>query len=873
MSGAAALAQMWSKTGPNGAWHQLRYHLFDVAAVAQLLLERHVPAAIRRRLARRIGVSPADLERWVVFLAALHDFGKATPPFQVKFRERAEALKLAGLQFPRRAADTPHGQMTAGPETVERLVGRGWPPGLARQATRWVGGHHGVFPSDLLQLRAGDHVGSAGWVESREVLFDELWALFAPTSCPTVDDTVADVGLFVAGLTSVADWIGSMSEHFPFETAAIGGRPYFEGALVRADRALAEVGWRQWRPGSTRSFEQLFGFTPRPLQSGMASLVAAASEQFFAVVEAPMGEGKTEAAFWAAHELARTADHRGTYFALPTMATANQMFLRTQGFLERSYEGRLSLQLLHGGAEFSDAFSRIRGVVDDDTRGRRLAQATSCGTVIAEEWFSKRKRGLLSQFAVGTIDQALLGVMRTKHGFVRLFGLSGKTVVLDEVHAYDAYTSRILDRLVAWLRELGASVVILSATLPRARRDGLCGQWTKALPAAVPYPRITAFADDAPAAIALPLGAPRAVQIERIETELEGALEWLYTRISGGGCGGLIVNTVSRAQQATRLARERWPDLEVRLLHARFFSRDRADRETRLLGMLGKAGIRPHRVLVIGTQVLEQSLDIDFDVLATDHGPIDLLLQRTGRLHRHSRGRPPGLEHPTLGIIEPESPAAPDGPSFGVHKLIYEESVLLRSWVVLRGRQQLELPVEIESLVEQVYGSVAPQAAREVSARMARLDAALADSIGATERDAEQRLLASPDRCVDDPFREFGLPLDEDNPEIAQQLQALTRLGEPTVHVAFLTDASMAERSPAPNETRAIVERSLSLSSKSLVFALRAESPPASWSDSPWLRNTRAVVMTGGRARVGNKELIDDPELGLVIATPEMEDT
>lgn len=871
MTGEQVLAQMWAKTGPRGTWHRLMYHLLDVAAVAQLLLDRHVAKSVRRRLAARVGLPVADFESWCVFLAALHDFGKATPPFQVKFEGQARVLKSMGLPFPRTAANQPHGRMTAAMETRKRLEGLGWSQGLAQQAARWVGGHHGVFPNDQTLDNARDHYGAGLWVEARNALFRELAHLMMPPRTLSTEETVADVGLFVAGLTSVADWIGSMSEHFTFESADAPTAEYFARASRTADVALSRVGWRPWHVGGNRDFHQLFGFQPRPLQAAIANAVAQANEQFFAIVEAPMGDGKTEAAFWVAHELGRRADHRGTYFALPTLATANQMFRRTKQFLESSYQGVLSTQLLHGGAEFSDEFQelKLRAVVDDDEPTRRLDEATNCGTVVAEEWFSKKKRGLLASFSVGTIDQALLGVLRTKHGFVRLFGLSGKTVVLDEVHAYDAYTSRILDRLVAWLRQLGASVIILSATLPRARREQLCAQWNEALPPPVAYPRITAFADSTPLSHALPPPTARTVQLEHIDGDLDGALSWLHEKIANGGCAGLIVNTVARAQDAARQAKVRWPSQEVLLLHARFFAQDRQERESRLLEYLGRKGHRPERLLVIGTQVLEQSLDIDFDVLATDHAPIDLLLQRTGRLHRHQpRARPVTLATPTLALIRPQ-----DELKFGVHEFIYEKAILLRTWAVVSQRTVVVIPTDIEPLIEEVYGAGAPKSAPALVDEIAQLDAALAESIDELERNAEGRLLAHPKNCVDDPFSNFGLPLEEDNPEIAKALQALTRLGEPTLPVAFLTDADVTKREPTREETRAIVERTLSVSNKSLFYALQASPPPESWKRSPWLRNTRVVRLENGRARVGSKQLIDDAELGLVIANPDKEDT
>lgn len=857
---------MWAKTGPNDSWHGLLFHLLDVAAVARILLDRHVPITVRRRFAKRMGLpSEHAFDAWVVFLAALHDYGKATPPFQRKFAPQQQKLARCGLEFPHPPSNTPHGRMTASPELRQRLVLLGWSNALALQAVRWVGGHHGVFPTNNQFIAADDDIGLHGWVLAREELFERVLKVLGPLQAPQSDEVLADVGLFVAGLTSVADWVGSMSEHFPFETEELEEEAYWKTAQRHADEALAAVGWRTWTQGAARSFNDLFGFHPRPLQTALVELVGVAKEQFFAVVEAPMGEGKTEAALWVAHEMGRVASHRGFYLALPTMATANQMFNRSTRFLEKSYEGDLGIQLLHRGAQFVDNFSRLRGVVDDEKR-QNLNDASGCGTVIAEEWFSKPKRGLLAPFAVGTIDQALLGVMRTRHGFVRLFGLSGKTVVLDEVHAYDAYTSRILDRLIGWLHQLGASVVVLSATLPRRRRAELCQQWAGAPTAPKKYPRITSVADGKTAGRELPAGQSRSVELNHIEGDLEGAIHWLALQTKEGGCAGLIVNTVQRAQDAYLLAKRSYPGAEVLLLHARFFARDRSNKEKALLSSLGKeTANRPHRLLVIGTQVLEQSLDIDFDVLATDLAPVDLVLQRTGRLHRHKRTRPSHLHVPKLGIIRAEQDGEEQGPSFGVHEFIYEEAVLLRSWLSLRGRTSLVLPDQIEPLIEAVYGDEGLDVPSAISSRLKVLDQKLAADIQETELNAETRLLASPEFCEDDPFSDFGLPLDEEDPNIAKALQAVTRLGEPSVQVAFLHQASQLASPTDHTATRAILERTLTISNKGVVFGLDETHSPQAWQNSPWLRNVRAVVLDQGSAHVGNKTLIDDPDLGLVI--------
>src|SRR5690606_38955586 len=193
----------------------------------------------------------------------------------------------------------------------------------------------------------------------------------------------------------------------------------------------------------------------RSLQIETEKAIGSVAAPSLIIIESTMGDGKTEAALLITEALAPRLGQAGLYIGLPTQATANQMFCRVQGFLERNEAKRTNLQLVHGDAALSERFEglKLRGIC-----------AEADANVVAETWFCRSKRSLLANHAVGTVDQGLLGVLQTRHGFVRLFGLAGKTVILDEVHAYDTYTSELLDRLVAWLSVLGTTVVVLSAT-------------------------------------------------------------------------------------------------------------------------------------------------------------------------------------------------------------------------------------------------------------------------------------------------------------------------------------------------------------------------------------------------------------------------
>jgi CRISPR-associated endonuclease/helicase Cas3 len=332
------------------------------------------------------------------------------------------------------------------------------------------------------------------------------------------------------------------------------------------------------------------------------------------------------------------------------------------------------------------------------------------------QWFNGRKKNLLADFIVGTIDQLLLMALKQKHVMLRHLGLAGKVIIIDECHAYDAYMSQYLKMALRWLGAYGTPVIVLSATLPIEKRrevigayldnENITGEWTQNLS----YPLITYTDGNKVTCLSVkPDGNNVTVAVKRLETErIADNLEEL---LSGGGCAGVIMDTVRRAQNMARILRERFGADIVQLIHSRFIAADRIDKEKELRGILGKEGIkRPkgsEKLIVVGTQVLEQSLDIDFDVMITDIAPMDLLLQRLGRLHRHNRSRPDKLRNPVCFITGIDEDDFEEGIDRVYHKYLLMRT---RDLLDIRDRDvKISLPKDIAPLVNAVYDSNAKQ--------------------------------------------------------------------------------------------------------------------------------------------------------------------
>ncbi len=746
-------ASLWAKSPRQSGEVKLGVleHLLNVAACAAEILELE-PPQVKQQMAADLGLPETEGLAWALALVALHDLGKASPAFQVLWPEgKAGVDSRLSFSALLREPYTPHGVVTEAllPDFLKAL---GWKSALAAQVADAVGCHHGFRVEDVRQLDLPDtQAGDTGWQKIRFELCRLVTKAVGADykAVPTVPDFSAPAFMRLAGLTSFADWLGS-SFPLPIRTdfsAYTDPAAYFVRARTQAWELLRErIHWPQFSTlhPQVPSLEQVFhyfpDFKPRPLQTALAEALAQVGGPALVLVEAPMGEGKTEAALYAYLQLQHAAQHRGLYVALPTQATGSAMYARLVQFLrEQGSDKPVSIQLAHGGTLLNDDFQKRL----EDTRVFYRTNTTdaddrdSVEAVRVEEWFTQRKRALLDEFGVGTIDQALLGVLGVSHQFVRLWGLGNRVVVLDEVHAYDTYTGKLIEALVSWLRALGSSVVIMSATLPDESRRRLLGAWgVQDIPEAPTYPRWTVAnqagqvtAGTIPAADAAgnisrpsrqihlrPLGSP-AGEVARQAVDLT----------VGGGCVAVIVNTVQRAQnvqqQVVRLLAERGimaqtctgggpkgaEKLAVLLYHARYPADERAYREKAVLKYLGKGGQRPERLILIATQVAEQSLDFDADVMISDLAPLDLILQRAGRLHRHSR--PPesryGHAEPVLYVagLDEWPTGAMQTEAWG---RVYAPALLYRSWRTLEGRESITLPDELDNLVQEVYGPPYP---------------------------------------------------------------------------------------------------------------------------------------------------------------------
>lgn len=796
-------SRLWAKSdgGLNEEWLPLFLHMIDAAHVARMLWDCWVPLGVKDTIARAMGVDCDFAKRATVLLAGLHDLGKAVPAFQAQPLGHGGVLvenpfimdlKRRGFGFPQDGEATsntvPRHAWCSAAFYLRYLHGlpacgsREMKSAAASLATI-LALHHGSTPNEPVRSRALNQYASklgtkdSAWIDARL----ELIALIERIAGIQEGDYIrilssngmgtagvpANVGVLFTGICIMADWLASNRDFFPLlpmipstsaGRALQNRRASLADLEARAQDAFDVIDILPPWCGQCGSFLNIsddfavrFGLpaqaSPRPVQIDAVELARSASRGGLMIIEAPMGEGKTEAALAVAEILAAQSGRGGVAVALPTMATTDAMFGRVHKWLDGlpqpdGTEAR-SIYLAHGKSRLNDEFQGIvarsrrfvRQHYNEPTESGNLALADLMlqrDEVVASDWLFGRKKGMLANFVVCTIDQVLMGALSMKHLALRDLGLANKVLIIDECHAYDAYMQVYLERLLEWLGCWGVPVIMLSATLPEETRRRFVAAYESGVDACTPSEHARAVDIDVPTIDSYPLltladgeqvrcyaSKPSArscqVQLACIDDDVDVLVDLIDRASTQGGCIGVICNTVRRAQGVADVLSSKYGD-EVLLTHSRFTDFDRMKRENEIRRLLGanatrSNGIRPDRLIVVGTQVLEQSLDIDFDMLISDIAPVDLVFQRLGRMHRHDRGRdgrPDGLQEARCYIRGITGWHA-DGPYLqaGVES-IYGKASLFESLASLglvcsESQVTVDIPADIASTVRTAY--------------------------------------------------------------------------------------------------------------------------------------------------------------------------
>ena len=678
----------WAKSdrGNPQRIHLLEHHMADVGVCLEALLAQ---PTIRRRLARSGGrddLDPATIARLCV-LAALHDIGKVNVGFQARIWQ-PEDLPVGEAKRPRRSGHI--ADLTPVLNYDDRKTAAwffdtlGWEDLLAWDAedgrtvcALFVAAlsHHGA-PLNLHDTRQPNpsiwhpygNLNPQQQVKHLGRLVREWFPAAWSFGAPPLPSAVAFQHLFT-GLCMLADWIGSDESCFPFR--AQPHDDYMQTARDTAHRAILDIGLNLTEQQSTYvlqssspSFAQLFDFLNARENAIQEAVTSIAPEEQLVIVESETGSGKTEAALLRFARLYEKGLADGLYFALPTRAAASQIHGRVTAFIRNLLPADTSPEPVLAVPGYVRAGDATGGHLPDyevwwddhpdvQTGKRRWAAESP-------------KRYLAAQIAVGTVDQAMMAVLQVKHAHMRAACLARNLLVVDEVHASDTYMSTILEHLLHAHVEAGGYAILMSATLGSVARCRWLGQDN--------LPALTGAIDDTPyPAVSTPKGITAvgengyakmvAIAGRSMMSDFNDTARRALDAARAGAKVLVVRNTVGYAVQTQQAIEELAGPEDGGLLfsvngvttlhHGRFGADDRRLLDGRVEELLGK-GRQAGGHIVVGTQTLEQSLDIDADLLITDLCPVDVLLQRIGRLHRHLRDdRPGGYETPACVVLTP----------------------------------------------------------------------------------------------------------------------------------------------------------------------------------------------------------------------------
>lgn len=804
-------ASFWAKTGDKDSPTRglsLVQHMLDAGSVAARLWDTWLAPGLQKRFGEHLHLSIEDTRALVCWLAATHDMGKATPEFSGQldarrdenlavYRQRIEQQDFEfpeDLVTPTSGLRCPHSKysqsilfhlLTSNIEGMQREV--------AETLASISGAHHGtpagyrsnsVDLSNVILERLSPK-WHAAWQELYNITLKRFRASSALQQLARHGQAIpVSVQFCITGFVIMSDWIASNPDFFPMGTfgsaeqeqrARIGWQ-----ALGLEQRWIAALDTNPDTPAADL-YASRFGWsnpTLRPMQEVVVEAVRSMQSGGMMCIEAPMGQGKTEAGLIAAEFLAQATGRTGVAFAAPTQATSNALFDRVIEWVKYQTTNVAqehgepvkphSMFLGHSKNRFNksyEALSKADIFDESSTTGQENNRKTlRPGTSLARHsWLSGTKKGLLSSFVVCTIDQVLMTALQARHVMLRYLGLASKVIIIDEVHAYDAYMNQYLSTALYWLGQMNAPVILMSATLPAEIRTRLMVKYAEGLKVwtdssssqpkqklsakerfaarqtktqsnttlDLDYPVIhTLTAEDNETPKKWKVEQPveqTEIELKLIEDSPESVLNVLKPLANDHGCAAVICNTVGRAQEMHEFLSERFGEEHVILTHSRFTATHRAEQEELLVSKLGKKAhyskadgedsSRPHRLIVVGTQVIEQSLDLDFDVMITDFAPVDLVLQRMGRLHRHdsrsSSERTPAYRKPVCYVRGVETfgshNEAPDFPRGS--KAVYEPMILFSSYAQLLPHfegEPIRIPADISPLVQKTYQENAP---------------------------------------------------------------------------------------------------------------------------------------------------------------------
>ena len=824
---------LWAKSDP---FVSLYTHMLCVGICAQELILAPSSECYLSFLKDSFGYDSGQVKNIIGYVCSLHDIGKAHPLFQRKAEKQYEQWKKGGFGslFQNEIEIEPFRHEYYSGKILKRIWAESdIDPDASELFASIIELHHQKRkPRRIKEPKATE------WSFIQRQLECRMSDFFLNNTDLIFPHNTDATGMLITGILIIADWIASSSffdlvEGKTNDEIRKHSRTVIERLGLISDGTKLKCG----------SFQETWPDIdePRPIQQVCEDLDPSA---ILTIIEAPMGEGKTEAALFFAARVSQYYRKRGFYMALPTQATSDQMHQRINGLLNA--HGIREARLLHGNAKLFEEVDHFQ--TEDDTE--------------AMKWMRPLRMGLLEENGVGTVDQVMAAVLLSRFSMIRFVGLENKVLIIDEIHAYDMYMSEIIGKLLEWCRALQIPVILLSATLQDSQKQRYLKCFAaKSVDTSKGYPLLTQV---------LPEGdliekEARASSIkeivfisERIGYDPETIADRAMEKVAYGGCIALIMNTVKHAQEVFLACKLIKPeDVELILFHGRFPVGRRKEIESICVRKFGKKrDERPLKGILIATQVVEQSIDLDFDCMFSEIAPIDLLLQRAGRVHRHTcNARPEKMVRPEIVVLLPNELDTNDiKKRFGSSGVIYEPFVLSNTESIIGNGLKIELPNDVRDIIEKAYNSVT---AENIKAHFSMM--------------LEQGSMKNKaDACIyTDPKEDTFFPIERPFPFILAatddgydgNAETATRLGNDQIRIAFCSEDQFKA---VKNETDTLeMDRSIYLNSVSVrIYPGDIDEAKAIKAQKGMLRGI--YLVNGERySELGNYRLYNDIDLGV----------
>ena len=697
---------LWAKLTP---YKSLYHHMYETGMLCKALLEKTTYSPLVDLFHSYMFkdddtfMSNTDIIQTVSFLIACHDIGKASAGFQKKALESddyhiefvLDTIAKEKMECGLTKSDGFRHEIVSSIIMKDYLKECGLDSRTVRGISEVYKNHHLTLVEDESYSKIFEEENKEKWDKVNHILLDKLKADFDPALPFAVKKEFRNIfDTLLLSLMYRCDWMASSL----FSQEVTKDQSYAEYVQQTIDEYISYLGIHKIEYNEIKnvtSIKELFPFLKklRPLQSQAERIGNSDMEWECAIIEDETGSGKTEAGVYLAYKAMLSHGKQGIYFGLPTGTTEEAMNPRIQQCLDELFPGH-KIKVRHASQR---SWLLNDNDVEDDEKDVRFENTTH------------RLQKLMYPYATGTVDQIELGVLRNKFAIIQLMDLSTKVVIIDEMHAYDAYMRGVLFRSLEWLKAYHVPVVIMSATLPDIIKKDIYKVYSKEPFTHVDaYPLVTLLGNTV---TTYPVISTKQKELffdcKQIYDSDEAILTLSQETIKDGGNLAIIVNSVKKAIALYDLAVKTLDTskIPVLLFQGRVTLEAKEKNTKKLLSLYSKQakekGFRPEKSIVIATQLLEQSIDVDFDYMISELAPIDLLLQRAGRLRRHNDKGTVREKHPSLKeLIVLTSKNFDD---FTVYAKQNHTYLLEKTQAYLEAYKCIIVPSDMRSAIEEVY--------------------------------------------------------------------------------------------------------------------------------------------------------------------------